>query len=396
MAIHNSRDKVKLYLLAVCMKNLLKRYKLVVSHSLLNDLNDNYDGDRFGWPENLTSRNTLQPTRLKSVLKSLPKRSVRKLLEIVAPRFLDNRTATLWVKPYIRELQWIYDNLEDEQSRSLLVSLLAYRALGHRRVRLPLNTPLFWEQRQQSKNLRDLNTTFPSGSDAVLLYKTDLHSIGYPFELFVMGVDCQFMVQQYRYVTEDKIIQVKPDDIVIDAGGCHGDTAFYFAEKCGDGGHVYSFEFLPDNLKVFKKNIEINKGYGDKITIVEHPVWVVSGQKLFVESNGPATRVVESSICHESIIVETLSIDDFNTRNKLSSVDFIKMDIEGSELSALKGAESTIRKFRPTLAISVYHQFSDFWEIPQWINSLQLGYKFYLGHYTIHAEETVLYAQARN
>ena len=44
--------------------------------------------------------------------------------------------------------------------------------------------------------------------------------------------------------------------------------------------------------------------------------------------------------------------------------------------------------------MSVYHNLSDFWTIPRYIESLDLGYKFYLRHFTIHAEETVLFAVA--
>lgn len=92
--------------------------------------------------------------------------------------------------------------------------------------------------------------------------------------------------------------------------------------------------------------------------------------------------------------IRTLSIDGLVEREQLKRLDFIKMDIEGAELAALKGAEQSIRRFRPKLAISVYHQLQDFWEIPQWIDSLGLGYRFHLRHFTIHQEETVLFAQA--
>ena len=68
------------------------------------------------------------------------------------------------------------------------------------------------------------------------------------------------------------------------------------------------------------------------------------------------------------------------------------MDIEGAELDALRGAENSIRKFRPKLAISVYHKLDHYWEIAQFIDSLGLGYRFALRHFTIHAEESVLFA----
>jgi len=76
----------------------------------------------------------------------------------------------------------------------------------------------------------------------------------------------------------------------------------------------------------------------------------------------------------------------------LGRIDFIKMDIEGSELAALKGGEQTIRTHRPQLAISLYHRPVDFFTIPLWLNGLGCAYRMYLDHYSMHAEETVLYA----
>ena len=90
--------------------------------------------------------------------------------------------------------------------------------------------------------------------------------------------------------------------------------------------------------------------------------------------------------------MDTISIDDFVIERKLSRVDFIKMDIEGAELCALKGAERTIRAFKPKLAISLYHRDTDFTEIPDHLNKLGLGYKFFLDHFTVHGEETILFA----
>ena len=73
-----------------------------------------------------------------------------------------------------------------------------------------------------------------------------------------------------------------------------------------------------------------------------------------------------------------------------------KRDIEGAELAALKGAEQSIRRFKPDMAITVYHTLTDFWEIPKYLNSLCLDYEFYLRHFTIYDEETVLFASIKN
>ena len=79
----------------------------------------------------------------------------------------------------------------------------------------------------------------------------------------------------------------------------------------------------------------------------------------------------------------------------LPRVDFIKMDIEGAEYPALRGAEQTIRSFRPKLAISIYHQISDFVDIPRFLHGLNLDYDFYVEHHTIYQNETVLFAIPR-
>lgn len=71
---------------------------------------------------------------------------------------------------------------------------------------------------------------------------------------------------------------------------------------------------------------------------------------------------------------------------------FISMDVEGVELEALKGAEMLIKENKPDLAICVYHAPNHVWDIPLYIQGLNLGYKFYLRNYTSFISETVLYA----
>ena len=74
------------------------------------------------------------------------------------------------------------------------------------------------------------------------------------------------------------------------------------------------------------------------------------------------------------------------------AVSFIKMDIEGAERGALRGAEQLIRRYRPDLAICVYHSISDLFEIPLYIHSIVPEYRLYLRHHTPVFCETVCYA----
>lgn len=68
------------------------------------------------------------------------------------------------------------------------------------------------------------------------------------------------------------------------------------------------------------------------------------------------------------------------------------MDIEGSELEALKGAVHTIQRDKPKLAICIYHKPEDMTEIPLYIKSLVPEYKFYVRHHSNCWTDTVLYA----
>ena len=93
---------------------------------------------------------------------------------------------------------------------------------------------------------------------------------------------------------------------------------------------------------------------------------------------------------------ETIRIDEWVEQRALSRVDFIKLDVEGAELNALRGAEKTIRAFKPRMAVSVYHQEDDLITIPEFLRSLNCGYKLLLDHFTIYNEETILFADPQN
>lgn len=88
----------------------------------------------------------------------------------------------------------------------------------------------------------------------------------------------------------------------------------------------------------------------------------------------------------------SVKADSIDNRLRGRKATFIKMDVEGSELETLKGAEKTILKYRPKLAISLYHKDEDIVTIPIFLERLGLGYKYYLRHYQTRMCETVLYA----
>ncbi len=106
------------------------------------------------------------------------------------------------------------------------------------------------------------------------------------------------------------------------------------------------------------------------------------------EAGGLNVARRENTSTHE-IEIPVCALDEICVDNDVS---FIKMDIEGSEKNALIGAENTIRRCKPKLAISIYHKNEDIWELPEMILQMNENYRLYLRHYSLAGEDTVLYA----
>jgi FkbM family methyltransferase len=292
------------------------------------------------------------------------------------------------------DFSYLYNLLEDNCSKQILLKILAYRILGYQRVKLPRNTSKYWDDINAVKKLKQEHSGIKIKFINLDLPLYDLNSIGFPIILNnnAQGLACIFVQRQYEYHGKN-IIKPEKGDVVIDCGACWGDTALYFANEVGPNGKVYSFEFIPDNIDVFNLNISQNPSLVNRIHLIKHPVWNVSDVDLIYADHGPGSSV---SLDGQGMVnpahCKTLSIDDLVEQSKLEKVNFIKMDIEGAELNALRGAEKTIKRFKPKLAISAYHKPDDFVTLPAYINSLGINYQFYLNHHTIHKWETVLYA----
>jgi FkbM family methyltransferase len=301
------------------------------------------------------------------------------------------------IRDSLEGLQSLYELLANEASKQTLVKVLTYRLMGHKKVKLPHNTDSYWSQRAAVNSLIKGNDSISVKFPKLTLNHLALEKIGYPIELYFApsGVMAAFILKQYEYQKIKPEVRAEAGDYVIDGGGCWGDTALYFAHTVGAEGRVFSFEFAPDSLDVFQRNMALNAALSQRIEIVERALWSKSGEVIEYSPNGPGTSLAmhRQSTYEDPAQATTMSIDDFARERKLPRVDFIKMDIEGAELNALKGAEETIRSFKPKLAIAIYHRQADFIEIPEYLNKLGLGYRFYLDHFTIYGEETVLFAQ---
>ena len=86
-------------------------------------------------------------------------------------------------------------------------------------------------------------------------------------------------------------------------------------------------------------------------------------------------------------IIRTVALDDYIEDGRI----YIKMDIEGHEMYALKGMKNSIMRYKPLLAISVYHQCGDMHKLVDVILSWNPDYKVYMRHYTNTYADTVCY-----
>lgn len=72
------------------------------------------------------------------------------------------------------------------------------------------------------------------------------------------------------------------------------------------------------------------------------------------------------------------------------------MDIEGAEFVALQGTRQTIIQHRTDLSLCVYHSEADYSRLADFVDNLNLVYRFNLVHFTMHGEETALFSTARH
>ncbi len=277
--------------------------------------------------------------------------------------------------------------LADQASQDLLYQLILYRILGHGHIRLPLNTPAYWDLRRTVEQHIVARAAGQSWHIALDRFHVDgLNYLGYTGAMLVLH-----FLHQYSFERDGMRIAPEPGDVVLDAGAFVGDTALVFAQAVGPGGRVFAFEFVPTNLALFEANMATNADLAARVTLIPHALDRRSGATLSYVDRGPASTSVRDP-AQATGSIETRSIDDFVARQGLDRVDFIKMDVEGAEPDVLIGATETIRRFRPKLAISAYHQGDHLFELPVLIRKLLPDYRLYLDHHTIREQETVLYA----
>ena len=181
--------------------------------------------------------------------------------------------------------------------------------------------------------------------------------------------------------------QLKRDDqeVFLDCGCFDGETTLEFVKWCkGKYEKIYAFEPLEEGLLLMKKALN---GL-ERLEVIECGLSECDGETMFTKSYSGLMGAHVGNVGDEVIKIQQKSIDSVLNGRKAT---FIKMDIEGSEFAALKGAVQTIKKYKPKLAISMYHKNEDIFQIPIFLKEIMPEYRFYLRHYSNKKWDFVLY-----
>ncbi len=187
-----------------------------------------------------------------------------------------------------------------------------------------------------------------------------------------------FMDHQDNQYFEEFLGLAEDGETFVDAGAYDGKTSLQLIKRCPRYRSVHVFEPDPENMLKAKELL------GAYPSIEFHEVALSDRiQELGFVSGGSVSRISEVGPSHVPAQRLDAVVDE--------RVTFIKMDIEGSEKEAIEGSRNTIHNQSPRLAISVYHDVSDFRSIPRQVLSLNPGYRIHLRHYTEGVDETVMF-----
>ena len=173
------------------------------------------------------------------------------------------------------------------------------------------------------------------------------------------------------------------DECFVDCGAFDGDTIKVFQKLTHNQFRkIYAFEA---NFENYSRLVE-NYGDDERVIAINSAVYSETTTLSFSDDEGTSSCISETG----NKQVNAVSLDEV-LKNK-ERVSLIKMDIEGSELAALKGAAGIIKRDHPKLAVCIYHKLEDLWEVPLYIHSIDDRYHLYVRNYEDRLDEMVCYA----
>ncbi|MEO5999784.1 MAG: FkbM family methyltransferase [Ferruginibacter sp.] len=200
------------------------------------------------------------------------------------------------------------------------------------------------------------------------LYKLlNLATLGRGMKRVINGHEVRLPTRFYRFFPDNYesenfkflFASCKKGDTVLDIGAHIGLFSAIAAKAVGSEGKIYAFEPSPTTNKLLQKTVAINHAQ-NIITTFQKAVGGEVGKTTFFVSDAQAdnanslVKYKEDRPSLHGIDIEVTTIDEFVKEQQFTKIDFIKIDVEGVEYDALKGATGTFKKFKPKSILAIH------------------------------------------
>jgi FkbM family methyltransferase len=185
----------------------------------------------------------------------------------------------------------------------------------------------------------------------------------------------------------DHLFDLNSEEVFIDCGAFDGDTIRAFMKRMDSlFKRIHALEPDPLNFRQLEEFIAaLPQDVQSRIILHRIAAAEYRGQIGFALA-GNASSAADATAMMK---VDCAPLDQILSPEVPT---YIKLDIEGAEMDALKGAAGLIRQHKPVLAVSVYHRQDHLWRIPLYLKTLFPGYQFFLRPHNEEAWDLICYA----
>lgn len=206
---------------------------------------------------------------------------------------------------------------------------------------------------------------------------------------FRLGLDTDFSGKKTRenqYFNNLTLNSIRGKSITyVDCGAYNGDTYIDLlgqeSIKCNQ---AFLMEPDPENFNALVSNVRAKKGSQNVICL---PLAAAERYSILTFSSGQGEGGAIG--VNGNIHIAAVALDELLPN---TPVNFIKLDVEGAEAQVINGARETIARYRPILALSLYHNPQDIWALPELLFGLCIEYDIYIRQHYFNSFESVLYA----
>lgn len=249
--------------------------------------------------------------------------------------------------------KWLKRNPVYPRGRNAILSLIGsprfYNPLSAIRRCVP--------EYEQVSNVESLirNIRVIEEKEGLTIWRTPLGDFATPSTQILENI--AFLIDEFcRNVYLCGPVHIAAGSVVLDIGGNVG----LFAKQaiCLSARQVICVEPVPENIRALRRNLASERSM-NQITILAKGAWdKVDDLRIRVDPKHPTNSSCVEILSERDTYEVTINVEPIDLMVKeleLSSVDFVKMDIEGAELRALQGARGVLVRYKPQLAIAVEH-----------------------------------------